>query len=57
MSMRSQPTPHFERKHIIVDISLLRDAEAYLGDRPSNDKRAIALHDLIVRVLAAQGLV
>jgi hypothetical protein len=53
--MRSQPTPSFRPDRVVVEVSLLREAEAYLGDRPSADKRAVALHDLIVRILAAQG--
>jgi hypothetical protein len=55
--MRSSQPPRFERRHIIVDISLLRSVEAYLGDLPQRDKRAAALHDLIVKTLAAQGFV
>lgn len=50
--MKSQHQP-VER--IVIDVAVLRALEAYLGDRPRTDKRALDLHERIVVLLTALG--
>jgi len=50
--MKPQPPP----RHIVVEIAMMKEIEVYLGDRPQRDKRAADLHERIVVLLDAQGL-
>jgi hypothetical protein len=43
-------------RRLFVDVETLQVLEQYLGDRPQSDKRAADLHDRIVTLLDAQGL-
>lgn len=43
-------------RRLFVDVNTLRVLESYLGDRPQSDKRAADLHERIVVLLDAQGL-
>lgn len=43
-------------RHIVVEVAVLEALEQYLGDRPQSDKRAADLHERIVILLDAQGL-
>jgi hypothetical protein len=40
---------------VAVPVETLKRLELYLGDQPQRDQRAVALHELIVKLLIAEG--
>lgn len=41
---------------IAVPVELLKRLEEYLGDQPHRDPRATALHQTLVKLMIAEGL-
>lgn len=48
--------PEVPVRRIGIEVVVLQALEQYLGDRPQSDKRAADLHERIVVLLDAQGL-
>lgn len=43
-------------ERVAVPVKLLRALEAYLGDQPHRDPRAANLHETLVKLMIAEGL-